>query len=114
MENHFSILIANEHGEIATEKLSLPPCNFIYVLKNELFLQKCDIRIMQNAMANASFPTEQYKTVQFCININKLKFFNPPCSAALFLWERICNEFHRLQITFRASGLYPQTSAVQT
>lgn len=98
MENHFSILLANERGEIATEKLLLPPRNFIYVLKNKLFLWKCNTHIMQNAKASTSFPTERYKAVRFCININHLKCYNPPCFAALFLWERICDEFPKLNL----------------
>lgn len=34
----FHLPAPKEHGEIATENLRLPPCNFIYILKNKLFL----------------------------------------------------------------------------
>lgn len=79
------ILHSNEHSEIATEELWLPPHGCIYVLKDKLLLWKCESHIMQNAMESTSPSVEQYTTARFCININKLARYSPLCSAVLFL-----------------------------
>lgn len=71
--NEWHLPAPKEPGEKATEKLQLPPCNFVYILKNKPLFGKCNIDSMQNAMENVSFSAGQGEPLSFCTSINKLK-----------------------------------------